>query len=102
LTSFTDNCGGRPTLLRSLLVEPFGREKMGLIPLGRKRGIEVPLRMDQAVVRSVLDVLQPLGIEASLRAQENSRQAQSHKQKLLDMSIQKAKCSGVSVDGWSR
>ena len=49
------------------------------------------LRVDQVVVGAVLDAVQPLGIEASIKALDSSREAQGHKRKLLELSLQKAR-----------
>jgi len=49
------------------------------------------LRIDEVVVGAVLEALQPLGVEASLRALENSSDVQSHKRKLLELSLQRAR-----------
>ena len=48
------------------------------------------LRVDEAVVNAVLEALQPLGIEASLQAVARADEAQSHKRKLLDLSLQRS------------
>jgi DNA invertase Pin-like site-specific DNA recombinase len=49
------------------------------------------IRLDQAVVGAVLEALQPLGIQASLRALENSQQEQDRKRKSLDLVVQKTR-----------
>jgi excisionase family DNA binding protein len=48
------------------------------------------LRVDDAVVDAVLDALQPLGIEASMQSLARADEAQSHKRKLLELSLQRA------------
>jgi DNA invertase Pin-like site-specific DNA recombinase len=49
------------------------------------------LKVDQAVVQVVFDALQPLGIEASLRAAESLCQAQDEKAKALSLALEKAR-----------
>ena len=49
------------------------------------------LRVDQVVVGAVLDALQPLGVEASIKAMERSHEADNHKRKLLEMSLERAR-----------
>ena len=48
------------------------------------------LRVDEAVVEAVLEALQPLGIEASMQAVARADEAQGHKRKMLDLSLQRA------------
>jgi len=47
-------------------------------------------RVDEAVVDAVLEALQPLGIEASMQAVARADETQSHKRKLLELSLQRA------------
>jgi excisionase family DNA binding protein len=48
------------------------------------------LRVDEAVVDAVLEALQPLGIEASMKAVARDDEAQSHKRKMVELSLQRA------------
>jgi excisionase family DNA binding protein len=47
-------------------------------------------RVDQAVVETVLEALQPLGIEASIQAVARADEDQNHKRKLIKLSLQRA------------
>ena len=48
------------------------------------------LRVDEAVVREVLAVLQPLGVQAALEAWDTLQQDQDHKQRALRLALEKA------------
>jgi hypothetical protein len=48
-------------------------------------------KVDELIVRTVLDALQPLGIEASLRAAESLAEAQDQKAKALSLALEKAR-----------
>ena len=48
------------------------------------------LRVDEAVVREVLDVLQPIGIQAALEAWDTLQQNQDHKHRSLQLALEKA------------
>jgi excisionase family DNA binding protein len=48
------------------------------------------LRVDEAVVDAVLEALQPLGVEASMKAVARDDEAQSHKRKMVELSLQRA------------
>jgi hypothetical protein len=47
--------------------------------------------VDQVIVQAVLDALQPVGIEAALRAAESFSQAQDQKAKALSLALEKAR-----------
>jgi DNA invertase Pin-like site-specific DNA recombinase len=49
------------------------------------------LRPDEAISTAVLEALQPLGIEASLRAWELAGQDQSQQQKVIELTVEKAR-----------
>jgi DNA invertase Pin-like site-specific DNA recombinase len=49
------------------------------------------LRADEAIVRSVLEALQPVGIEAALRATESLGEVQDQKIKALTLALEKAR-----------
>jgi hypothetical protein len=49
------------------------------------------LRVDHAVVEALMTALQPLGVQASIKAFENSREAETQKRKLLELSLEKAR-----------
>jgi DNA invertase Pin-like site-specific DNA recombinase len=48
-------------------------------------------KVDQVIVQAVLDALQPVGIEAALRAAESFSQAQDQKAKALSLALEKAR-----------
>ncbi len=51
-------------------------------------------RADEAVVEAVIAALQPLGIEAAFRVQQNCRNEQDHKIKTFELALEKAKYEG--------